>query len=260
MKKLLLGVTALIALSAPASANIVLFGGSIATSIYQDSGEGFGALPRVLTLQDTPTEHGSVTPGPGGTTIVHDQAIPGGNKANTPTLFANGWGTGADVGIGFNANEPGSESKGGLSLSQLTLNIYDTSNSLVKQYTLAGTPINFTEADLSLEGGNGKGLWRFVLDAAQQADYTAFVVANLGNGVLNYRSGLEATLGIPVDSEAGAESFLFYQSNADGGVCIGCAPTPTAAVPELSTWFMMILGFCGLGGLAMRRKSQLRLA
>jgi hypothetical protein len=29
-----------------------------------------------------------------------------------------------------------------------------------------------------------------------------------------------------------------------------------AAVPEPSTWAMMILGFCGLGFMAYRRKSQ----
>ena len=33
-----------------------------------------------------------------------------------------------------------------------------------------------------------------------------------------------------------------------------------AAVPELSTWAMFIIGFIGIGGLAMRRKGQLRLA
>jgi hypothetical protein len=33
-----------------------------------------------------------------------------------------------------------------------------------------------------------------------------------------------------------------------------------AAVPELSTWAMFIIGFMGIGGLAMRRKGQLRLA
>ena len=147
-------------------------GGSIATSIYQDSGEGFGALPRVLTLQNTPSEHGSVTPGPDGTVIVHNDAIPGQNKANTPTLLQNGWGTGADVGIGFNANEPGSESKGGLSLSQLVLSIFDINNVAVKSFTLASVPINFTQDQLALEGGNGKGLWRFVLDSAEQARNT----------------------------------------------------------------------------------------
>jgi len=32
------------------------------------------------------------------------------------------------------------------------------------------------------------------------------------------------------------------------------------AVPELSTWFMMIIGFAGVGGLAYRRRNQFRLA
>ena len=36
--------------------------------------------------------------------------------------------------------------------------------------------------------------------------------------------------------------------------------TLAAAAPEPATWFMMILGFVGVGGLAMRRKGQLRLA
>jgi hypothetical protein len=36
--------------------------------------------------------------------------------------------------------------------------------------------------------------------------------------------------------------------------------TAVAAVPEMSTWFMMILGFAGLGTLAMRRRGQLRVA
>ena len=30
------------------------------------------------------------------------------------------------------------------------------------------------------------------------------------------------------------------------------------AVPEPTTWAMMIVGFCGLGGLAYRRRDDLR--
>jgi hypothetical protein len=42
---------------------------------------------------------------------------------------------------------------------------------------------------------------------------------------------------------------------------IDASPIPqVAAVPEASTWAMMIAGFFGIGGLAMRRKRQLRLA
>jgi hypothetical protein len=35
---------------------------------------------------------------------------------------------------------------------------------------------------------------------------------------------------------------------------IDATPIPTAAVPELSTWMMMILGFAGVGTLALRRR------
>ena len=36
--------------------------------------------------------------------------------------------------------------------------------------------------------------------------------------------------------------------------------TVTAAVPEPSTWAMMLLGFCGLGFAAYRKKVALRFA
>ena len=50
-------------------------------------------------------------------------------------------------------------------------------------------------------------------------------------------------------------------SNPDGGtgaVASALAPTPTllTAVPEPSTWAMMILGFAGVGFMAYRRKNQ----
>jgi PEP-CTERM motif len=41
-----------------------------------------------------------------------------------------------------------------------------------------------------------------------------------------------------------------------GGQCVGCTPTPTAAVPEPSTWAMMILGFAGVGFMAYRRSRR----
>jgi len=37
---------------------------------------------------------------------------------------------------------------------------------------------------------------------------------------------------------------------------IDAAPIPTAAVPEASTWVMMIAGFLGVGGLAMRKRRR----
>jgi hypothetical protein len=41
-----------------------------------------------------------------------------------------------------------------------------------------------------------------------------------------------------------------------GGQCVGCTPTPTAAVPEPSTWAMLLLGFAGVSLMAYRRKSK----
>jgi hypothetical protein len=42
----------------------------------------------------------------------------------------------------------------------------------------------------------------------------------------------------------------------DGPDSFFLVPQPTAAVPELSTWMMMILGFVGVGGLAMRKRKE----
>jgi hypothetical protein len=42
----------------------------------------------------------------------------------------------------------------------------------------------------------------------------------------------------------------------DGPDSFFLVPTPTAAVPELSTWFMMILGFAGVGLFGMRKRNE----
>jgi hypothetical protein len=40
------------------------------------------------------------------------------------------------------------------------------------------------------------------------------------------------------------------------GTCPSCGPTPFGAVPEPTTWAMMIIGFLGIGGMALRRRRQ----
>jgi hypothetical protein len=49
-------------------------------------------------------------------------------------------------------------------------------------------------------------------------------------------------------------TFLSDDTGAYGGVIGGVTISPT--VPEPSTWAMMILGFCGIGFMAYRRKGQ----
>lgn len=57
-------------------------------------------------------------------------------------------------------------------------------------------------------------------------------------------------------------TFLNTQGGSNGGIYLDdVSVTPlTAAVPEPSTWAMMILGFLGLGFLAHRRRHTLRVA
>jgi len=47
---------------------------------------------------------------------------------------------------------------------------------------------------------------------------------------------------------------------AQGGFSIGAPVVIAAAVPEPSTWAMMILGFFGVGFMAYRRRNQAALA
>jgi len=57
------------------------------------------------------------------------------------------------------------------------------------------------------------------------------------------------------DAEGQITSFEHFR------IDVAVIPTPTAAVPEMSTWIMMILGFAGVGFLSLRRKfGELRLA
>ena len=49
---------------------------------------------------------------------------------------------------------------------------------------------------------------------------------------------------------------FFFQSGATAAKDVLLDGVTIAAVPEPSTWAMMILGFCGLGFMAYRRKSE----
>jgi len=71
------------------------------------------------------------------------------------------------------------------------------------------------------------------------------------------------TLSDSTIGQTSGESFTTLESAASGTLIRGVAFAPVAAVPEPSTWAMMIFGFCGIGFLAYRRKqngSALRLA
>ena len=89
----LLGVAAAALLSSSvAHANLVLTPGPTPAASFVDLGaQGFGAAPRLLTLQTNGFESGSVTP----VDVVHGDAVTGANKSTTPTLSTLGWTSGA---------------------------------------------------------------------------------------------------------------------------------------------------------------------
>src|SRR5262245_64867612 len=111
MKVLRLVVVAcavVVAMSSVAQASLILVGGNppvpvatVAASFTDLGAQGFGAAPRMLTLQDNGIETGSVTP----VDVTHDGAVPGANKSTTPTLATLGWDAGNRVGIGFNSDQ-----------------------------------------------------------------------------------------------------------------------------------------------------------
>jgi hypothetical protein len=176
MKKLMLVSVAVVALALPAQADLIFLG-------QQDlGGLGFGAFPRMLTLQTAPVETGSVTP----VDQVHNDAIAGADKSTTPTLAALAWATGAEAKLAFNADTANT----GITIDALTMNVFD-GTTVVGSFSLAA-PVTFTLAQVQAEQGNGNGVFVFGLNAAQQVTFNT-ILGTPGSGA--FFVGLDSTLG-----------------------------------------------------------------
>jgi len=261
----LLAATAFVA---PAHANLILFdnpnqpnsASANVQSFVPETGIGFGADPRILTLQSTGQanqEVGSVSPGPGGTTVLGGGAISGSDKANTPTLSALGWQGGSQVAIGFNTNQTGNS---GLTLNQLTLSVFNAANISVGSFSIA-SPIQFTPQDLALQQGNGQGIFVFVLDNTQRLAFDALSPSTNGNFRIGLSSDLGCATGAPAScqpSNSGAESFLAITAGTPviNPSCTDCpvsvpGPVVGAGLPGLVSACM------GLLFMARRRRQRL---
>ena len=242
---LALASAATLAFATPASASLV-FDPNPPVAI---SAQGFGNVPRDLTVQangnsTNANESGCVGVASGATITfgtcvtnaqVHDsngvQNVGGdepppnadNQKYGIPTTASLGITTASDIGILFNATDPGGD---GVNLLDLTLKFYNSAG------TLLGA-IDGSRTFTSTETGNGSA--GFVFDVS--SDELAYVNAILGGGG-NIYMALEATIG---DAESGPESFTIFNLHSPPNV------------PEPATWAMMLLGFGGIG-LAMRRR------
>jgi len=199
----------------PAYANLVLVGGNppaqvntVAESFTSLGAQGFGAAPRLLTLQTNNVETGSVTP----VDVTVGDAVPGSNKSTTPTLSALGWNFGTQVGIGFNSDQSGGT---GITMQSLVLTIFNGTTPLGSFSLLPSlAPLTFTAADLALQQGNGNAVFNFGLNATEQAQFNAIRAMAGSSG---FFAGLLSQLGCPAGAPAsclvsndGPDSFLGF--------------------------------------------------
>ena len=261
LRTIALSALAVAALAAPeiASASIIYEG-----PIY-DTGTGFGNEPRLLTVQETgPRKNGTESAcvgvsGAGGTTVgtgsclgSEAQVFNGngvinqggdevnpmreGNKYNTPTIDAAGWNGAEDIGLIFNATEPGGDS---ITIDDITLKFF-LEGALLAAID-GNMTFNFTEA------GNGVAGFLLAVDEEQQA-FLNSTVFGLGN-YADVRFALETTIS---GVQGGPESFwavnLDRTPSSSGGSTSGGTPVPAPAALGL-----FALGTLGL--LARRRRT-----
>jgi hypothetical protein len=135
--------------------------------------------------------------------------------------------------------------------ANLTLNPFRTSN--VAQpvaFSFTAGPETLTSASFSPNFTS----FEFATDNAGNITGWDIVIGLGGGGQINIDNGL-----FGVGDQAAVGAFFTGPkdpSNASGGNNLAGKFEIAAAVPEPSTWAMMILGFCGLGVLTYRRKQK----
>jgi hypothetical protein len=225
-----------LAIVTPANANLVLFGGTVDSSFVDLGATGFGDAHRLITLQTTPFESGSVTP----VNVTSGDAISGADKSTTPTLSALGWASGANVGIGLDTNQTGGS---GITLDTLVLTVYAANGTTVLGTFSLASPVNFSAAQLAMQQGNGNSIFDFVLNATEQAQFNA-IVALPGSG--SDFAALSSSLGCAGTpsptcqvSNDGADSFLGFNQAA-------AVPGPIAGAGIPGIMGLLLLGFARL--------------
>lgn len=186
-------------------------------------GTGLGAVNTILTIQNNGTEFGSV-----GFDDIDNQSITGEAKTGASQTLVRSLGSlginaASDLRVVFNADEPAGN---GIDLTNLVLSIFSPTGSLLFE-SGAFNPISFADTF----NGIGNAGFVFGLDNTDAA--LAQSAAFSGNYGLNL-VGLSA---MATEAAGGPETFFI---------------TNVSAVPEPSTYSMLLLGLLGIGILRRR--------
>lgn len=221
-----------------ASAVVMLAASSSHASLVQISpenfgGTGLGSVNTILTIQNTPSETGTVSVGmtSGGADVITGDAKTGASQTQTRSISDLGLTSAADLRVVFNATEPAGNS---ISLDNLVLSIYSSTGAVLFN-SGAFTPVLFSDTFT----GTGNSGFVFALDATQAA-----AAQSAGFGSTTNRIGLLATATL---SAGGNETFFV----ANKGTPVGLPP---AAIPEPTTLALLGLGLLGFA--VSRRKSS----
>ena len=214
---------------------------------------GFGNMPRILTVQATgnaSTESGCIAWNGSrmivGSGACSNAANVGGDEPNphgfpkdsVPTLSSLGFTKASDIGIVFDATEPGNTSGNSLTMSSLILKFYSPSGVLLLSESLDNAPLVFNQTVV----GNGKTDYLFVLDQQGINEVTNTIFANPNSG--NVHIALETTM---TGVHGGPESFL-----AEAAV------GHTATVPEPASAVLISAGLIGLAVLRRLTKRNFK--
>jgi hypothetical protein len=253
-------VSAIFAVPQAASASLIYDSTILVTA------QGYGNNPRLLTLQERgkgdDVQSGCVSAGSGGSiaigsgSCISDSSVFQGNgltnvggdevnpqadnqKFGIPTLGEMGFQDASDIGLLFNAIEPGGGGKNDVNVNDVTLKFYDSNGGLL-------AAIDGSQNFPTTETGNGRAGNVFVVDAEQQAflNSTIFGLPNFSD----IRIALESTISA---AQAGPESFTAINlgRSSSGGGSTGGTPVPAPA--GLGLFALAAIGLLG----ARRRKT-----
>lgn len=243
--KVAAGAVAALAFAAPHAA----FGSLVYNSAIFVSAQGFGNVPRALTLQSpnndtfesgavgvsgagaitfgSPIADSSVFMSNGVSTVAGTNSglvnpLADNQKYSIPTTGSLGITTASQIGVLFNATEPDGNS----------VNITDVT---LKFYTNGGTflgAIDGQQTFASTLAGNGSAGFAFTIDLAQQVAVNGWLALG-GSGT---KMALEASI---QDATGGPESFTILN---------------VSPIPEPETYALMFAGLGALGFVARRRR------